>query len=331
MRDQPEPRPFSGPLFVVGMPRSGTKLLRDLLNAHPKIGIPDAESEFLPDWALRWPSFGDLSRSANWARFYALVHQSPYFTYLAEEQGRVTSAAEWRLSCERLDLQGVFEALMRHDGAVPRDGVWGDKSPTYLAHLDLLWHLWPEARVVHVVRDVRDHVLSMREAWGKDPIRAAARWADRIRTARKQARPGQWMEVRYEDLVSQTEVELRRVLDFVSLDFDPLVLQPARASENLGKAKGATGVLQASAGRWRQDLEPTLREQIERMCWDVLADTGYTVEPLGPIHRLNPLRDRALQLKDGLALWKFEAQHRGWVSAARFRWRMFQEAGGFGP
>ena len=52
---------FHGPLFVVGMPRSGTKLLRGLLNEHSRIGIPLNETEFLPHWLRSWSAFGDLS------------------------------------------------------------------------------------------------------------------------------------------------------------------------------------------------------------------------------------------------------------------------------
>ena len=55
------PAPFEGPLFLVGMPRSGTKLLRALLNRHPNISIMTNETEFLPYLVSHWESFGDLS------------------------------------------------------------------------------------------------------------------------------------------------------------------------------------------------------------------------------------------------------------------------------
>ena len=79
---------FAGPVFLVGMPRSGTKLLRGLLNEHSRVGIPLAETEFMPHWHAQWDRFGDLSEPARFSAFYQEVTGSAYFTYLAEEQGQ---------------------------------------------------------------------------------------------------------------------------------------------------------------------------------------------------------------------------------------------------
>mgnify|MGYP000529984615 CR=1 FL=1 len=67
---------FKGPLFIVGMPRSGTKLLRDLLNQHPKIHIAEIETHFLPFWFSQWKEFGDLSEKEN---FYSLRKWKKFF------------------------------------------------------------------------------------------------------------------------------------------------------------------------------------------------------------------------------------------------------------
>ena len=76
---------FTGPLFIVGLPRSGTKLLRSLLNNHPEIGIPGAESQFLPYLYRRWAQFGDLSDSAKFHNFYAYATKLPYFVYMRQQ------------------------------------------------------------------------------------------------------------------------------------------------------------------------------------------------------------------------------------------------------
>jgi hypothetical protein len=157
------------------MPRSGTKLLRDLLNNHPAIGIPAAETEFLPDWAQRWPEFGDLSDRATFQAFAERQAGSPYFVYLREEQGHQLNIDAWYAACLGFGTAAVFEALIRTDAASPRGGgrIWGDKSPGYVQHIALLNRLWPACRVIHIVRDVRDYALSIDQAWGKDRLRAA--------------------------------------------------------------------------------------------------------------------------------------------------------------
>ena len=61
---------FNGPVFIVGMPRSGTKLFRELLNNHSKLAFPPNESEILPYWSKNWHVYGDLTKFENFKRFY---------------------------------------------------------------------------------------------------------------------------------------------------------------------------------------------------------------------------------------------------------------------
>lgn len=88
-----------GPLFIVGMPRSGTKLLRSLLNNHSKISIPNSETEILPYWATYWKEYGDLTDFANFEKFYEKVRQSSFFYYMARHKGHCISAQEWHKAC----------------------------------------------------------------------------------------------------------------------------------------------------------------------------------------------------------------------------------------
>ena len=216
------PAPFDGPLFLVGMPRSGTKLLKDLLNNHPAIGIPDAETEFLPDWALRWPEFGDLSDRATFGAFAEGLRGSPYFVYLREERHQEMNVDGWYTRCRDFSLPGVFEALIRTDAGAERGSgrIWGDKSPGYVQHIGLINRLWPQSKVIHIVRDVRDYALSIEAAWGKDKLRAAQRWVDRITRLELDAGqlgPQRFIELRYEDLVRDPAPALKRLCAFLGL------------------------------------------------------------------------------------------------------------------
>ena len=326
---RPDPT-FEGPLFVVGMPRSGTKLLRGLLNQHPLIGIPKAETEFLPDWARRWSSFGDLSRPDAFRRFFAAVRGSSYFVFLREEQGTEVDPAAWHATCRDFGLQGVFEALIRLDGGVGAGpGVWGDKSPGYIARLPLLDTLFPQCRVIHIVRDCRDYALSIEKAWGKDPLRAAQRWNDRVRDARAFGQglgPARYHELRYEDLLADPEAALRPVCGFLGLDFDPAMLTLQRPTENLGDTRGEARIVSANTEKWRA-MEPALREHIEALAGQTLAELGYPVSHAGPPERLGPLRMAAGQLFDGAQLLRGDVAERGLFAAVRFRARIFAESG----
>lgn len=311
------------------MPRSGTKLLRDLLNRHPLVGIPEAETEVLPDWALRWPSFGDLEQPGCWAAFVEHARRSAYFVYLEEERGVRIDPAGWRLACSDFSLAGVFEGLCRLHGGAPADGVWGDKSPGYLHHLPLVFSLFPQARVIHIVRDPRDQVQSAYRAWKKDRVRAAARWSDGIAAARValEGSGGSSMVVRYEDLVADPASVLSKVCRLLDLAFDPSMLQLARPSENLGDTKGETTVVAANVGKWRQSMDPELQRRVEALCADGLRAHGYPCTHDGPQVSLARPERQVRQVIDGLNMIRFDVGARGIIGSLRFRWRLFSESG----
>jgi hypothetical protein len=229
MTDPQPPAPF-----VVGVGRSGTTLLRLMLDAHPQLTIPP-ETHFVPE----------LIRAARRRRATA--------EGLAEI---VVSQRQWGdFGLDEADLRGRFGALERIEPApalrafyglyAERVGKprWGDKTPIYVEHMREIAKALPEAHFVHLIRDGRDVALSrIRRALDDPPPvdRIARNWSRRIRDARKQARRlPHYLELRYEDLVTDTEPTLRRIGDFVDLPYDPAMLDYHRsAAERLGEMAG---------------------------------------------------------------------------------------------
>ena len=281
---------FTGPLFIVGMPRSGTSLLRDLLRGHPLIRIPAAETNLLPQWTARWSRFGDLSERERFAAFYRHALREAYFQWMEKLTGRPIPEEVWYSSCRAFGPADVFEALVRHDvGAPPGTRlVWGDKSPSYTEHLALLAELFPAARFVHIVRDVRDCCLSLRTTWRKNMIRGAQRWVDGVTKARRAGEliPGRYLEIRYEDLLADPERELRQCCDFLGLQFDLTMLRLQFATEPRGAAKGAEGVVTDNVRKFERMLDPRTRRRIEAIAAPTLRAFGYDVEYEGPAWRV---------------------------------------------
>lgn len=321
------PDGFGGPLFVVGMPRSGTKLLCGLLERHPRIGITGLETEFLPWLARRFGRFGDLRSPARFDAFHAEMLRHSYFRY-RREQGSLIDARRWHAACAEFSLPGVFEALMRVEvDAPPGSGrIWGDKSPSYIDDLPLLKELYPAAKVLHIVRDVRDYCLSTHKAWGKDMLRAAQRWADDVRKARRDGADlgADYLELRYEDLLARTEAELRRVCAFLGVEFEPAMLTLARPSENLGDARGASHVLADNRGKFRHAMAPQTLARVEELAGPVLLECGYALAlpPRAP-RRLSGLEMRLAQLRDALQLVRADRNGWGFWRTTLFHLRYF--------
>ena len=317
---------FAGPLFVVGMPRSGTKLLCGLLERHPRLGVTGLETEFLPWLARRIGRFGDLRRRERFDAFHTEMLRHSYFRYQAE-RGRLIDAARWHAACADFSAAGVFEALVRTDAGVPRGSgrIWGDKSPSYIDDLPLLKELYPAAKVLHIVRDVRDYCLSTHKAWGKDMLRAAQRWADDVRKARRDGAGlgADYLELRYEDLLAHTEVELRRVCAFLGIEFEPAMLTLAKPSENLGDARGAAWVVAGNSGKWHA-MAPETLARVEELAGPMLLECGYALTlPSRAPRRLSGLEMRLAQLRDALHLVRADRNGWGWWRTALFHLRYF--------
>lgn len=312
------------------MPRSGTKLLRGLLGQNARIGIPNFETEFLPFWVSRWESYGDLSQRAAFHAFYERAVEIPYFTYLGRE-GALIREEDWYASCADFSVGGVFEALIRHDADAPRGGdrIWGDKSPSYITHLPLIKRLYPEARFVHIVRDVRDYCLSVQSAWKKNPLRAAQRWVDGLRRARADAAPftADVLDLRFEDLISDPQAQLRRVCDFIGVEFDDAMLTLDRTFELRGDAKGLRTIKRDNTEKWRTRMAPRLRERIERIAGEELARQGYPVDYSGPTQRVGAAEMKIYQAVDFANLIRTDVHRWGPLGAVRFRWRSFAVSG----
>ena len=139
------PRPF----FIVGCPRSGTTLLRDLLRSHPRLTIP-TESHFIPDF---YRTFGDPASDAEAWHVASRILTLPRISRwgIALDPGDVAGCRSFAEVARRL-----FEVWAKSQGK-PR---WGDKTPHYVREIPLLMRLFPDEQVIHVIRGRRDVALS---------------------------------------------------------------------------------------------------------------------------------------------------------------------------
>lgn len=318
------------PLFIIGMPRSGTKLVRAILSEHPVIFIPDIETEFLPRWVRRWDTFGRLADRKMFQRFYDRQLSIPYFVYM-RERNKLISADTWFEACTGFTVADVFEALLRHDSGAgaQHDRLWGDKSPSYINHIPLLRTLYPNALFVHVIRDVRDHCLSIKQAWGKSMVRAAQRWVDGVEKARNDAKncPRDYLEVTYERLTGSPEAEITRICQFLGLSFEPGMLELSVAPENLGSARGTRHVVSGAAGRYRTEMSRRTLLRIETIAADALRGLEYPVSVTGSSRRVGGLQMAIHQLWDGFQLVRSAVRQRGLKDSVRFHLRYFLVSG----
>lgn len=211
------------PFFVVGSDRSGSTMLRLMLNEHSRLCIPP-ETWFLTDLMNALPIQRMLTRHEV---EQALRIIRPHWRW-----------KEWKIPDADLDacvqslpsptLAELIDAVFRLKSAPkPR---WGDKTPGYVTELKRLHELFPGAKFVHIVRDGRDVCLSLRQTgWRGDTTWSIARyWNEYVGAGLQQGRalPAHlYLEVSYGDLVLKTEEALRMICGFLGEEFEPGMLR----------------------------------------------------------------------------------------------------------
>lgn len=258
--------------FVVGVGRSGTTLLRVMLDSHPAMAMA-RETHFIPKAAEACEghsapqlAFIDaLVSSRHWNR-----HQ------IGEEElrAKVEAISPFDLG----EALRAFYRLVAEKASKPR---WGEKTPAYAAHMLLIQDLLPEAHFIHIIRDGRDVALSVKEVnFGPDSVEDGARWwLRRIENACGQVDSlAHYLEVRYEELVLDTENSLRRICEFIDLQFDPVML---RYYENVSGGRIHPLLSHPPEpnriGRWKREMSPSELSRVEEIAGDKLREFGYEV------------------------------------------------------
>jgi hypothetical protein len=267
---------------VLGCVRSGTTLLRALLDSHPELAVPPESYFVVPALQAR----GRYERPSG-------LELEALLADVAAER----SFPDWHLAPAGLDevraaapatvpdaLLALYRAYGRQHGK-PRAG---DKTPLHLLHVDLLATAFPTARFLHIVRDGRDVVPSiLGMSFGPDRFAEGILfWQRRVahgRAAGARLGPARYREVRYEQLVADPEPVLREeVCPFFGLEFSEEMLRyHERADELIGGLR-ATGHVQGvrrpptrGVRDWRTALAPHDVQLFEALAGDLLDELGY--------------------------------------------------------
>ena len=279
--------------FVVGVNRSGTTLLRMMLDAHPELTMPP-ETHFVPELI----DIAEGSEATPEALLATITKQREWGDFgLTEEQLLEAFAAIEPLNAG--DALRAFYGLYAERIGKPR---WGEKTPIYVKSIRKISGVLPEARFVHVIRDGRDVALSIRDRAVKEhPIeKIAERWMRRINQARRQSKHvPHYMEVRYEQLILNTEGTVREICDFYELPWDDAILDyHQRSAERLEEmrrelpADGKRTTLSVErrmatharttqapdpsrVSRWREEMDREDRRLFESIAGELLSELGY--------------------------------------------------------
>jgi len=298
------------PLIVLGVRRSGTTLLRVMLDRNSQLAVPD-ESYFLPQLAHRHSDRPDLDA-------------------FLDDLRRLPTLPEWELTAD--DVRGrlrqgmtlgeavgaVYETYAAARGKVR----WGDKTPMYMQYLPLLERLFPDARYVHLIRDGRDAALSflqmpegvVTKTWAHptDAAGFACQWRTEVAAARALGRrigSSRYLELRYERLVEDPEGELRRICTFAELPFESDMLGYAGNVDVSHKPHQQSLTRPPTPGlrNWREKMTPADVAAFQEVAADLLAALGYALAEGAPQQPTARGRRRLASYRALSAAWRASA------------------------
>ncbi len=284
-RRDAKPRPLHAPFFVIGTGRCGSTLLQAMLISHSRIRIPP-ETHFFArfDPAL---AFADpLPEDAD-AAYVAHCRADPLWTELGLDADGLTAA----LAAGCRDAAGLFAWWMQSlvGPEALEAGRVGEKTPRHEQNVPRIARLFPDARFVHIHRDPRDVVASIRGMDWRSSDSLAQLALECRRTYRRQQRfarelgPDRHLTLAFEALVADPERELTRVCEFLGERFEPGMLDFQQrdesgylASEGAWKDRTRQPLDRTRIGRYREQLPARDIRRIERLLEKQLDQLGYS-------------------------------------------------------
>ena len=312
----------SAPIFIIGTERSGSNLLRLILNQHPSIAIPHPPhilKEMMPLEHL----YGDLGADRNFKKLIddtitlVKLHFFPW-------DGPLDADGVFAEAIAR-DVYGVKAALYDQYRRAKGKERWGCKSTFVIHYVDRVRRHHPAAKFIHLVRDGRDVAVSARRSVFNNfhPHYVGRLWGEQQREAIELARrlpPEAMLGVRYEDLLDDPARSVRRVCGFLGEDYSDVLLDYFKSAE----AKSLAGhsrswenvdkpVLKANHSKYKRELSAGEIRAFELQAFEELKHFGYALE--NDEARLKEESRRGLGWATRLEYWTEENARRGLETA----------------
>ncbi len=261
------------PIFIGGAGRSGTTLVRVILDSHPHIACG-------PELKLT-PIVGEVLQKVE------------------NELPSITENYHLPADAVPQGLRQLLQSLLMPYLAQSGKRRIAEKTPHNVAYFPQLHQIFPDSPLIHVIRDGRDVVASLLQmdwrdiATGKpmpitnDARMAASYWVNIVSRARNAVvinptLAQRYFEIRYEDLVTDPEPILRELFSFLGEPWDAGVLHFYEQSRDLAGESSSEQVSQPlythAIGRWQRDLSPEQQAVVKEIAGDLLIELGYAAD-----------------------------------------------------
>lgn len=268
-----------GPVFVAGLERSGTSLVYSLLASHPNVAMTRRTNL----WRYFHGRYGDLSDDRALDACLDTMRRYRRLTVIGTDFDRVRA----ELVAGDRTYARLFALIEEQHAERLGKPRWGDKSLDTERHAEEILAAYPNARILHMVRDPRDRFASSATRWEHrwgGVGAGTAEWLASVRLGRAHAaaHPDNYLLLRYEDLVTEPGAALHAVCAFIGEPYDPEMFSMAgaprfREGGNSSYGRREPGRISTdSIGRYREVLRPSQVAFIELLAGHRMDELGYT-------------------------------------------------------
>jgi hypothetical protein len=299
-------------VFIVGVSRSGTSLMRTILNRSDQIAIAD-ENHFLGHMIplegtrYKFRKFGDLSDDTNVRRLVDYLYAGGLASS-SRYRGNRGMSAHWRWIVKRVDREDFLQRILVSDRSertlfaimmqvfAEKKGkpIMGEKTPIHIRYVPTILGWFPNGKVIHMLRDPRAIFVSelrRRKKSGTTLYKRLKRvgflyklyimlqttilWLEGLYRCFKYKKlyPNNYYVLEFEDLVKDPEKHIKQVCDFLGVDFQDEMLDQEVVSE--GFQVGKTGFDARAADRWKDRIEPWINAWFLFWFRKYLRELGY--------------------------------------------------------
>ena len=272
------------PVFVTGPDRSGTSLMFALLASHPNISMVRRSNM----WRWFYGQFGDINSPENFESCLEAMVNYKRLTHLQLDPERIRR--DFFAGSDQ-SYGRLFALIHEHNAERAGKPRWGDKSLHTELYADDVFKEFPNAKIIHMLRDPRDRYASVLKRYNdkeKGIAAATGRWlaSTKIGKLNLQKYPEKYITVRYETLASEPEKTCRQVCEFLGEEYASEMLE-MRGAPDHGDVGGNSSfedfqprtISTRSIGRFRKVLDKHDIEFIQACTKHHMADFDYALEP----------------------------------------------------
>jgi hypothetical protein len=277
-------------LFIGGCPKSGTSLLLALLDNHPELVVLPRETHYL-DQGRKYRALGSFQ-----AKLHRLLTRSDLCKL---DQGQFDYPGFARLAGDFMNQPWIDDSLLLSEtiraymvtmGHNWRDCLrWVEKTPSNVPFANDLFRLFPEAKLIQIVRDPRAvfasrrrHLTNRYGCHGK-AHRLIREWNESSRQINKlRERPDKYLLVHYEDLVQKSRVVMDEVCQFAGIKFRPTLLEPTiegrQWAGNSAFYTAFSGIDTHPVDQWKKEMTEDEIWWVDLHCREGMKITGYQTQ-----------------------------------------------------